>query len=136
MILWWRVLKRAVLSQVRESRNLREGIPAKLVRLFWACVLLGKALRAGLYAMRKEQIGSAVVYRGDRCTVSNWAGSESPNLVTPKGYVQGAQRNEIANVVDGHELWHRFAFGVEFYLMYWYAIDVNKRVHPRAFAAR
>lgn len=125
----WRVLKRDVGAQFVVSRNIGEGWRLRALRAFWCVVLLLKAVAIGLRFMCEEQLGSSVIYRGQRCTVSNWAGSRYPNLSTPGGWVEHADRNEIMNVISASELLHRFVFGFSFYTGNWHGIDVHKRMY-------
>lgn len=132
-----RILRRDIGSQFRESRNIDESTTAKVCRVFWAAVYLGKGIAVGLRGMRTEQLGSAVIYQGRRCFVSNWAGGESPTLSDGQGfYEQYCDRKQITNVLSVREFCHRFNVAFGWYMSSWHSIDVNKRVHPGAFSSR
>lgn len=124
-----RILKRDIGSQFRVSSNLGESVPTKIARLFWAVIFTFKGLRLGFAAMWSEQLGSRVIHQGRQCFVSNWAGS---NLVTLAGegfYREYVPREEIKNVVNAAELWHRFEFKFGWYMSSWHGIDVNRKLY-------
>lgn len=124
-----RALRRDLGSQFRQSRNLNEPLRLKCRRAFWAVVYLVKALKIAVRAMAREQLGSAVVFEGQRCFISNWANGAAPTLAGPCGYRVGVSRERITNVIDARELWHRFEFGFDFYMGSWHGIDVNRRLY-------
>ena len=125
-----RTLKRDLGSQFRWSKNLNEGCWLKLQRAFWSMVYLLKGLKCAWNSLRKECLGSQVIYRGQKCYVSNWAGSEHPTLSGPNSfYERHCPREEITNVLNLRELYHRFEFGLSFYMGSWHGIDVNKRLY-------
>lgn len=123
------VLRRDLGSQFRQSRNLGETLPTKCRRVFWATVFLAKALRIAVAAIRREQLGSRVVYEGGECFISNWSGSDYPTLAGACGYREFVPRAEIRNVLDAREVLHRFKFGLSFYLGCHYGNDVNRRIY-------
>lgn len=123
------VLKRDLGAHWAISRNCREGLRTKTLRLFWCCVYLVKALACGARAIRREQLGSQVEYQGRLLRISNWACSAYPTLAGDGFYQQNVPRAEIRNVVNAREIWHRFTFGFEFYLAYWHSIDVQRRLY-------
>jgi hypothetical protein len=124
-----RVLKRDIGAQFRVSRNLKERATVRVLRAFWAFVYLCKAFRCGLSAMWEQQLGSQVVWNGRKCVVSNWAGRPFVTLCGNGWYQENCPREEVTNVINARELWHRFTFGVSFYLSSWHGIDVNKRIY-------
>lgn len=91
-------------------------------------VYMLKAVRCGLSAIWREQLGSAVVYQGRRCFVSNWAGGESPTLAADGFYEEYVPRAEIRNLFGPRELIHRFVCGFEFYSGNWMSIDIQNRL--------
>jgi hypothetical protein len=128
-----RTLKRDLGSQFRQSRNLGEPLSVKCRRAFWAAVYCAKALRCALSAMAREQLGSRVIFNGQECVISNWAGSEAPTISGPCGYLPNVSREHLASVVNVRELLHRFEFGFDFYMGCWHGIDVNRRLYPGYF---
>jgi hypothetical protein len=81
--------------------------------------------------MRREQVGSLVLFDGRECFVSNWAGSAFPTLCGDNGFYQtGCPRGQIVNVRTIREFLHRFNFGFGFYMGSWYGIDVQKQISP------
>jgi hypothetical protein len=106
-----------------------EPITMKSLRAFWACVYLLKAFRCAVMAIRHEQIGSQVIWDGRECFISNWANSQYMTISGDRFYKEFVPREEIKNVINARELWHRFEFGLSFYLSNWYGIDVNKRIY-------
>lgn len=125
-----RTLRRDIGAQFNVSRNLGETFSQKLRRAYWATYYLGKAIKVAVISMRMEQIGSTVIYEGRRCSICNWARSEYPTLSGPDGfYKQYVPRNEITNVSELREYYHRFEFGLSFYMSNWHGIDVNKNVY-------
>ena len=128
---FWFIVKRDVGSQWRWSKNLEEGVKLKSMRLFWVCIYFCKALILGFKAMRREQLGSEVVYQGRRLQISNWAGSDSPTLAGEDFYQQNVPRSEIKNIRSLREFRHRFKFGFSFYTSNWYSIDVNNRLYGK-----
>lgn len=133
-------IARTILQRVKHdiavSRNLGESVPRKALRAVWFFVYLVKAFRCAFNAMRREQLGSRVVYQGRECFISNWSGSGFPTLAGDGFYEQHVPRSEIVNVVNVRELYHRFEFGLSFYLNSWHGIDVNRKMYPEAFAIR
>lgn len=127
-----RTVRRELGSQFRQSANLGESLPTKCRRFAWSVIYLVKALRCAVNAVRREQLGSRVIYEGQECFINNWANGEFPTLAGACGYRQYVPRAEIVNVVDARELWHRFSFGFDFYIGYWHGIDVNKRLYGEA----
>lgn len=125
------VLKRDVGSQFRCSRNLKETLPKKVARTFWVCVFLCKAFSIGCRAIFRECLGSTVLYKGRRCFISNWSGSDYPTLAADGFYEKFCPRDEIKNVINAREILHRFQFGFSFYTSSWMGIDVNKRLYGR-----
>lgn len=130
----WRVLCRDIGSQFCVSRNLNEGLWLKLWRALWATVYLLKGLRCACRAVFHEQCGSDVVYEGRRCRISNWAGSASPTLAGDGFYLEHADRSKIRNVITLAELYHRWEFGLSFYMSCHHGLDVNRRLYPAIYA--
>lgn len=125
-----RILRRDIGSQIAWSRNLNEGGALRLKRFFWASAFLLKGLARAMQAVRHEQIGSQVAYRGRRCFVSNWAGSVNPTLSDGSGwYQQHCDRSEIKNILNASEILHRFTFALGHYMGNWYGIDVNTKLY-------
>lgn len=125
-----RTLKRGIGSQFAHSRNLKEGLGKKLSRIFWATLYLFKGLKIAVSQMRRECLGSRVIYEGKKCYVSNWANSDAPTLGGPdRFYEKHCPREKITNVMNLRELYHRFEFGLDFYMGNWYSIDVNKKLY-------
>lgn len=124
-----RTFKRDLGSQFAVSRNLKEGLLLKARRVFWAILYALKGIKCGLKAMRSEQLGSSVIYRGRKCFVSNWSGSAKPTLASDGFYEEYCDRSEIKNVRNLREYWHRFCFGVDFYMGSWHGIDVNRKLY-------
>ena len=122
--------------QICISRNLKEPPSVKVRRAFWALVYFCRAIRCGFSALKREQLGSAVIYRGRKCFVSNWAGSDSPTLSAHGFYEQNCDRTEIKNVRSVREFVNRFKFGMRFYLTSWHDIDVNNRLYGRVPSGR
>jgi len=125
-----RILRRDVGAQFTTSRNLKEGWRLRLRRVFWASVYLAKGVAIALAGMRREHLGSRVLYKGRKYFVSNWAGGESPTLADDSGfYEQNCDRKYIRSVINLAELKHRFGAGLSFYLGNWFSIDVNRRLY-------
>ena len=124
-----RILRRDIGSQFAVSRNLKESIPRKALRAFWSCVYLLKAFRCAISAMRHEQLGSRVIWGGRECFICNLANSQFMTISGHQFYKEFVPREEIKNVVNVGELWHRFKCGLAFYLSNWYGIDVNNRIY-------
>lgn len=127
----FRVLYRDLGRQWQVSHNLQESYATWFLRMLLACVYLLKAAKIAAVAMTREQIGSAVIYEGKRCCISNWAGSDSPTLAGDGFYLQYADRSKIKNVMSIRELWHRAEFGFSFYMSAWHGLDVNRRLYPK-----
>lgn len=129
-----RTLRRDIGSQFAQSRNLCETYGQKLRRAYWATCYLGKAIKVAVISMRREQIGSTVIYEGRRCSICNWAKSEYPTLSGPDGfYKQFVPRNKITSVRNLREYYHRFESGLSFYMSNWHSIDVNKKVYANEY---
>jgi len=113
----------------RESRNAGDS-PLTLVRRWlWTAIYLARAVLLGMRAMRREQLGSNVLYQGKRCVISNWAGSEYPTLADGRGfYREHVPRAEITNLLSLRELLHRFNVIFNWYCTSWLNIDVNKKL--------
>ena len=125
-----RILRRDIGSQLAHSRNLNECGAMRLRRFFWASVFLLKGLKTARQAIRREQLGSQVVYKGRRCFVSNWAGSARPTLSDGSGYYERrCDRSEIRNIVNAREILHRFTFALGHYMGSWHGIDVNAKLY-------
>lgn len=125
-----RTLRRDIGSQFAQSRNLNESFRTKCLRAYWAVRFLGKAVRVATRCMSTEQLGSRVVYKGMLCSISNWANSSNPTLSGPDGfYKTDVPRRSIKSVRSLSEFYHRFDFGLSFYMQNWYSIDVNKMVY-------
>ena len=125
-----RILRRDIGSQFAHSRNLNECGAMRLRRFFWASVFLLKGLKTAMQAIRREQLGSQVVYKGRRCFVSNWAGSARPTLSDGSGYYeQRCDRSEIRNIVNAREILHRFTLALGHYMGSWHGIDVNAKLY-------
>lgn len=125
-----RIFRRDIGSQFAWSRNLNECGSLRLRRFFGASVFLLKGLKIAMQAVMREQLGSQVEYRGRRCFVSNWAGSDHPTLSDGSGYYeQHCDRSEIRNVVNAREILHRFTFALGHYMGSWYGSDVNARLY-------
>lgn len=124
------VLKRDVLSEWRVSVNLREGVILKLKRLFWVMCYLCVGVMCGLRAIRREQLGSQVVYDGRECVIINWAGSEAPTLSGHEFFQEYVPRAEIRNRFNLREILHRFQFGFEFFTSCHMGSAVNRRLYP------
>jgi hypothetical protein len=125
----WKVFRFQFGSQVAQSRNLREGLRLKVWRSVWASFYLVKGIRSACFAVRREQLGSSVVFNGMRCWVSNWAGSEWPTLSGPGFYAKNVPRAEIQSIINVGEILHRFRSGFSFYMTSWHSIDVNKKLY-------
>jgi len=124
-----KILKRDIGTQARVSRNFNEGIMTKMKRAFWLAVYLAKAAKIGAAFMRKEQLGSSVTYKGRKCLVSNWAGSNYPTLAGDDFYEEHCDRLYIKNSRGPREWCHRFVVSVSWYTGSWLAIDVNSRLY-------
>ena len=123
-------LKRDLGSQFAHYRNLKEGWWMQIKRAFWATLYLCKGFKCAFNAMRREQLGSKVIYKGKKCFVNNWAGTDHPALGGADGfYEKNCPREEIKNIITLGELYHRFDFGLGFYMGSWHSIDVNKKLY-------
>ena len=130
----WKVLKRDLGAQFNRSRNMNEGLGLKCKRCFWSVAYTLRGVKCGARAMRREQLGSTVRYKGMRCSISNWAGTESPTLCGPNGfYERNAPRCEIVNVITAGELCHRFMMMFGWYMSCWHGINVNQRLYPHIY---
>ena len=99
-------------------------------RLFWSSVYLLKSFKLGLMAMRNEQIGSQVIYKGRKVQICNWAGTSHPTLADGNGfYEEYVPRDQIQNVCNLSELFHRFNTTRKWYLLCWFRIDVENRLN-------
>jgi len=99
-----------------------------LKRFFWCVFYTLKGVRIGIRGTRTEQIGSAVIYDGKRCVISNWANTPFPTICGDNFYMQNVPREDIKNVVDIKEIMHRFSFMFNWYMVYWHDIDVHSRL--------
>ena len=124
-----RTLKRDIGSQFAISRNLKEPSIIRVRRLFWAVVYLFKAVRIAIRAMRRETLGSHVIYKGRECWISNWSNTDHPTLAADGFYEQNCDRKEITNIVNLRELYHRFDFGLSNYTSNHYRTDIDKRLY-------
>ena len=125
-----RILRRDVGDQFKCSRNLKEGWRLRLRRVFWVSVYLSQGVAIALAEMRREHLGSRVVYKGRKCFVCNWARHPSPTLADGSGfYKRNCDRKHIRNVLNLAELKHRFQAGLGFYLGNWFSIKVNRRLY-------
>lgn len=133
----YRTLRRDIGAEFHVSRNLGENRLTKIRRAAWAVVYLAKAIRIAVSSMWREQIGSTVIYQGQRCHISNWAGSCHPTVCGPNGlYKLYVPREELTSVVTANELWHRFNVGFDWYMGFWFDLDINRRLYPESFAIR
>jgi len=126
----FKIIKRDLGAQLRWSNNLDETRTMFIKRMFWAFVYLLKGCWVGLKAIRHEQLGSTVIYKGRICQVSNWAGGDSPTLSASGFYQQYCPRSEIKNVFNLREAAHRFNVIFGWYMGSWHAIRVNKKLYP------
>lgn len=118
-----------ILGQVRVSRNIGESWRQRILRVLWSTVYTLKAVKLALLAMREEQLGSQVMYRGRKCFISNWAGGEFVNVTDGNGfYKEQVPRDEILSVISLSELLHRFRVMLVWYITNWLQLDVQKRL--------
>ena len=130
-----KVIRRDLGAQFRVSRNMDERGLKKLQRARWALVFTMRGVWAGIKAMRHEQLGSAVIYNGRRCYISNWSNTPSPTLAGKDGfYKRQVPRSDFTNIVDAKELYHRFCTIFSWYMSSWHGIAVNRRLYPEMFA--
>lgn len=122
------VIWRDVRGQIRTSRNIGDSRFTFVRRMLWTAFYMLKAFKCGLSAIRREQLGSAVLWQGRKCFICNWAGSDAPTLSASGFYKEYVPRNEIHNLFNLREIAHRFTFGFEFYSGNWMGIDVQNRV--------
>ena len=122
-------LKRDLSAQLRQSRNLNESCWMKIKRALWVAVYLLKGFAYALRAVRREQLGSSVIYKGKQCWISNRANSEKPTLSGPDFYERNCERKDIESVMSLQEICHRFDAAFGFYMGNWHAIDVNRKLY-------
>ena len=122
-------LKRDLSAQLRQSQNLNESCWMRIKRTLWASVYLLRGFAHALRAVRQEQLGSSVIYKGKRCWISNRADSEKPTLSGLDFYERNCERKDIKNVTSLQEICHRFDFALSFYMGNWHAIDVNRKLY-------
>jgi len=122
-------LRHIIKRQRAFSLTNREGILLALRRVIWCVIYLLKGFLVGFRALKTEQLGSRVIYDGKLMFVSNWANTKAPTLSGNGLYLQDVPRADVRNVLDIREVWHRFLFGLDWYLSYWHDIDVNKRLY-------
>lgn len=124
-----RTLRRDIGGCYQTSRNLNESLSKRFRRIFWGAFYLAKAIRLSLAAMRQEQLGSTVRYRGQTLFICNWAGSAFPTLSGPGVYIEHVPRDEIVNILSLRELYHRFDSRFSWYMSSWYGIEINERLY-------
>lgn len=122
-------------TQRNWSKNSGESRSTRWRRYFWAAVLWTRAVRVGLRAMRKPQIGSRVWYRGGLYVIGNGVCSESWSIwpVWNRGgtvHVEYAPRAECREVRTPRELWLRFSGIYRWWMTSWHGIEVNRRMQP------
>lgn len=124
-----KTIRRDIGGVIRSSINLGESSVTKMRRALWSAVYLVKAVKLSVSAMRQEQLGSMVRYRGQTLFICNWAGSPFPTLSGPGVYFENVPRNEVVNVVSLREMYHRFDARFSWYMSSWYGIDINRRIY-------
>ena len=119
-----------VQDQLRWGRNLRESKWTRARRLLWGFRYWLRGIRLGLRAMRRVQLGSTVIYEGERWGIYNWAGSPSSSLRRDRDGEcrERVPATDFRPVVSPRELLHRFRVIRRWYMGYWHSIDVNKRL--------
>lgn len=120
-------------SERNVSRNVGDRPFTKIRRVFWCMVYLLRGLTMAIRSTTREQLGSEVIWKGERWQICNWAGSEFPTLSREGGYEKHVPRSEIKNVISFSELLHRMRNHYRWYVFSWHGIDVNKRLYPEAF---
>lgn len=127
-----RIIKRDFSNCWSTGINLHETRRQKVRRVFWMLVYLAFAFRVAFRGMRREQLGSTVVYRGRKVFVSNWAGSAYPTLASSADgfYETHCDRREIRSVRSVGEYCHRFIACFGWWMGSWFGIAVNKRLYP------
>lgn len=129
-----RIIKRDFGGCWRTGSNLGESRAMKAKRACWMLVYLAYGFSVAVRGMRREQLGSTVLYRGRRVFVSNWAGSAYPTLADQDGfYEQNCDRREIQNVRSVGEFCHRFRSLFSWWMSSWFGIAVNKRLYAASF---
>ncbi len=118
----------------RTGSNLSESRWMKAKRACWMLVYLAYGVFVGVRGMWHEQLGSAVIYRGKKVFVNNWAGGAYPTLADGAGWYQvGCDRREIRSVRSIGEFCHRFRACFSWWMGSWFGIAVNKRLYHQAF---
>lgn len=108
-----------------------------MTRLIWSAVYHTYAIWLGIKAMRYTQLGSVVIYKGERWTIYNW--SNSPRSSLCKGEAENrvcersVPREDFRPVMNAAELWHRMRTIRRWWLTSWHSIYVNRRIHPKLF---
>lgn len=129
-----RIIKRDFGGCWRTGGNLGESRTMKAKRACWMLVYLAYGFIVAVRGMRREQIGSTVLYRGRMVFVSNWAGGAYPTLTDRHGfYERNCDRRQIQNVRSVGEFFHRFRSCFGWWMGSWFGIAVNKRLYAEAF---
>jgi len=128
-----RTLKRDIGSQFAVSRNIKETRWNRVRRVFWASVYICKAFKIAIKAIRRECLGSHVIYKGKECWISNWSNTDHPTLAADGFYEQNCDRKEIRNVVNIREFYHRFDVALHCYMGSHYGTDIMRRLYPEYF---
>ena len=132
-----RCVRRQAQCQIVRSSYGTESLRQKAARAFWSLVYLCYAVWVGITFLRREVLGEAVIYRGRRCFVWNWANSDSPTLGTMEGSRETfCSRKEIRAIYRPSTFLLRFAGGFTWWADNWFSIAVDRRLYPAAFAHR
>lgn len=129
-----RIAKRDFGGCWRTGSNLCESRWMKTKRAYWMLVYFAYGCIVAVRGMRREQLGSTVIYRGKKVFVSNLAGGAYPTLADGVGfYEEYCDRREIRSVRSVGEYYHRFIVCFDWWMGSWFGIAVNKRLYAEAF---
>ena len=101
---------------------------------FWQVVFWFKGVWIGIKGMTRTQLGSRVYYDGEWWFISNWANGPLMNLAKGSrwghapGYLEHVPKKQTKPSHSIAEFVHRFRAMYRWYMGYWWAIDVNKRI--------
>lgn len=114
------------------SRNLRESRWTLARRLFWTAVGWVKSWRVGLSGLRQPQLGSHVLFEGERWQISNFAWQGGMVLTRSRDGVrrESVDRRQCTPIWTPREFWHRVVTIRRWWVTSWLEIWVQRRLDP------
>ena len=95
-------------------------------KIFWKIIYQLKGILLGIKGMRRIQLGSKVYYDNDWWFVSNWANQPYMDLCKKSEYRRHVPKEHIKPSKSLAEYYHRFKVMRNWYMGYWYRIDVER----------